>query len=358
MKRLFLALIALAALAFLGTARPTGPIDAASPGATVNPLLGCPDVDGSGGVRISDVTKVVGQYGNDSPGPNYRFIYDVYGPNGTADGVLRVTDISKVVANYGRDNPLCPLVDTQVAKATLWALANAPLTEDVAALSALGYTRAGPDVPGQGVHYANFTNWADGVFNLQAPEALVYHGGKLAAQLYVSEGSIVGWVGEDPTLGGPCNDGIDNDDADTLADGADPDCFVPQEPSGPPPDDIDIDKFCYPAPCSWDGGEGWHLHYRLCRLHIGTPNADLTLTADAATCQSANNSGCSPPPYGCGEWSWSARVGWMGHLWNHLPNANLVPDYPDYIAPSDSLNGRFADCFPDTLGWKAYNCPQ
>ena len=354
MKGFVLALLALVAFVLLlGADRQTERVGAATPGSTIKPLLGCPDVDGSGGIRISDVTKVVLQYGNDSSGPNYRFIYDVYGPNGTADGVLRVTDISKVVAQYGNDNPpagTCPLVDTQVAKATLWALANAPLTEDVAALSALGYTRAGPDVPGQGVHYANFTNWADGVFNLQAPEALVYHGGKLAAQLYVSEGSIVGWVGEDPTLGGPCNDGIDNDDADTLADGADPDCFVPQEPSGPPPDDIDIDKFCYPAPCSWDGGEGWHLHYHLCTIHIGMTNATLTLTPDATACETANNTNCLPQ--GCGGWTYSPRVGWMGHLWNHLGNANAVPDV------DGTMNGRFADCFPDGAVWKAYNCPQ
>jgi hypothetical protein len=42
----------------------------------------------------------------------------------------------------------------------------------------------------------------------------------------------------------------------------------------------------------------------------------------------------------------------MGHLWNHLPNANQVPDV------DGTMNGRFADCFPDTQGWKAYNCPQ
>ena len=353
MQRSVVALLALVAVVLLlGADRRADVADANSPGSTIQPLLTCPNVDGDdrGIILSSDILIPVRQYRTDADDPGYVFMYDI-----DADGLGRSSDILDVVRRY-RDT--CPLVDVQVAQATLWALDNAPLTEDVAALSAIGYTQAGPDVPGQGVHYANFTNWADGVFNLQAPEGLVYHGGKLAAQLYVSDGSIAGWVGEDPTLGGPCNDGVDNDDADTLADAADPDCQIPAVPSGQAPDDVDIDKFCYPAPCSWDGGEGWHLHYRLCRLHIGTPNADLTLTADAATCESANNSGCSPPPYGCGEWSWSARVGWMGHLWNHLPNANLVPDYPDYFAPSDSLNGRFADCFPDTLGWKAYNCPQ
>src|SRR3990170_6384384 len=119
MKGFVLALLALVAFVLLlGADRPTERVGAATPGTTIKPLLSCPDVDGSGGIRISDVTKVVGQYGNDSPGPNYRFIYDVYGPNGTADGVLRVSDISKVVAQYGNDNPpagTCPLVDTQVA---------------------------------------------------------------------------------------------------------------------------------------------------------------------------------------------------------------------------------------------------
>jgi hypothetical protein len=44
------------------------------------------------------------------------------------------------------------------------------------------------------------------------------------------------------------------------------------------------------------------------------------------------------------------NVGWMGYLWNWLPNANRLPD------ANSTMNGRFADCFPDSEGWKAHEC--
>jgi hypothetical protein len=50
-------------------------------------------------------------------------------------------------------------------------------------------------------------------------------------------------------------------------------------------------------------------------------------------------------------WQASPNAGWLGYLWNWLPNANRVPDV------NGTTNGRFADCFPDVQGWKAYNCP-
>jgi len=51
-------------------------------------------------------------------------------------------------------------------------------------------------------------------------------------------------------------------------------------------------------------------------------------------------------------WTFNLRVGWMGHLWNHLPNSNGIPDI------GGMSSGRFADCYPDGGTWKAYNCPQ
>jgi len=44
------------------------------------------------------------------------------------------------------------------------------------------------------------------------------------------------------------------------------------------------------------------------------------------------------------------NVGWMGYLWNWLPNANGLADV------NGTTNGRFADCFPDSEGWKAHDC--
>jgi hypothetical protein len=38
----------------------------------------------------------------------------------------------------------------------------------------------------------------------------------------------------------------------------------------------------------------------------------------------------------------------MGHLWNIVPNSNLLPDV------NGTKNGRFADCSPPT---QAEDCP-
>jgi hypothetical protein len=120
---------------------------------------------------------------------------------------------------------------------------------------------------------------------------------------------------------------------------------------------VDIDPLCDQPVCSWTGGEGWHLHYRLCTVHIGTPFAaalPMAPGSDEDDCQqiqttTANNA--------CGEgvpmcWTFNLRVGWMGHLWNHIGNANREGDV------NGTMNGRFADCYPDGGVWKGHNCPQ
>ena len=76
--------------------------------------------------------------------------------------------------------------------------------------------------------------------------------------------------------------------------------------------------------------------------------------SDASDCQQLQTSTAGNA---CGQdvplcWTFNLRVGWMGHLWNHLPNSNAVPDV------NGTMNGRFADCYPDGGIWKAYNCPQ
>jgi hypothetical protein len=192
----------------------------------------------------------------------------------------------------------------------------------------------------------------DAVFDPAAPEGLVYDNGLLVAHLYVIDGADVGWVPEDPGPNeGPCGDGIDNG-GDGQTDAADSDCQL-GAPSGSPPDDVDIDAFAYcgaGVECSWHGDEGWHLHYRLCLAHIGTQYAFLTLAPDHQACKDIQAGTC------CGGTMYYAeRIGWMGHMWNWLPNANLVPD-------NGGMNGRFADCFPDPSSskswWGPYNCPQ
>jgi hypothetical protein len=321
-------------------------------------------------VLVGDIVDVVKAYFKDyaiqagePPGTSdYVPMYDLnapYNPATATGGNQRVDDIVAVVNAYF---DTCPLVDTQVAQAVRWAIdtdgnpsnGNQPVPqfENESALLTLGYVALSTiDVPGQGVHYAKLDAW-DGVFDPAEPEGLVYNDGRLAAHLYVVNGADVGWVPEDPGPNqGPCGDGIDNG-GDGFTDGADSDCVL-GAPSGPPPDDVDIDSFTYcgaGATCSWATSEGWHLHHNLCIIHIGKPNAQLTVTPDDPTCAFANSQSCHPS--GCGTYLFNSRIGWMGHLYSWYPNANRVPDV------NGTMNGRFADCFPDTEGWKPYNCPQ
>jgi hypothetical protein len=340
-------------------------VHSASPGATVVPLLSCPNVDGSSDdkVVIADILAVVQAYFKDHPSVEYVFMYDLnnpLNPETNTGGQLRVDDILAVLSRYF---DVCPKVDTEVAQATRWIITDHPelRTENVGALSALGYVGiATVDVPGQGVHYAKFSTW-DGTFNPAVPEGLVYDEGRLAAQLYVVNGASVGWVPEDPGLEqGPCGDGIDNG-GDTVADAADPDCVVPPA-TGAPPDDIDIDTIAFcgtGVSCSWSTEEGWHLHYRFCILHIGTSFARFHVMPDGST--HADCKAINAAEGGAGTAVYLERIGWMGHLWNWKPNANRIDDV------DGTLNGRFADCFPDLndpdnppnfVGWKSHNCPQ
>ncbi len=351
--------LALLGLGLLGASALPRVSESASPGGTVAPLLSCPNVDGSANNRVgvADIIAVRQAYGQNWPSTNYHYLFDLVNPYNDdtgQGGVQRVDDVLAVVQRYF---DICPAVDTEVASATLWAMENIPVTEDAAALADVGYYLASTDVPGQGKHYIKFPNY-DGNFEPNAPEGLVYDDGRFAAQLYVVNGSDVGWVEdyESPqSQGGPCWDGIDNGD-DGSADIVDADCGS-GDPGGGPLDDVNIDPLCQDSPCSWSGAEGWHLHYRLCTVHIGTPFAaaiPLGPGSDANDCQefqtttAANACGADVPL--C--WTFNLRVGWMGHLWNHLGNSNRVGDV------GGTMNGRFADCYPDGGGWKAHNCPQ
>jgi hypothetical protein len=378
-KLLTIAVLALAALLFAVVA-PRGGADASSSGSFAAPLISCPNVDGSteppmpadpdllGGVRVGDILKVVQAFFHDAPAgfPNaidadYVFLYDR-----NANGQQRVDDILNVVQAFFTT---CPKVDTQVAQATQWALQHPGLLTEADDtnddLNELGYFLASGDVPGQGKHYVKGP-W-DGVFDPAAPEGLVYNDGLLAAQLYVVNGASVGWVEDIGPNQGPCWDGMDNG-SDGTTDGADIDCGA-WSPGGNSSDldDTNIDPFCnpsltYPNGCSWASDEGWHVHYRLCTVHIGTPQMSLTAIKPhpedpffdyESVCATFNQTGCSGS---CGIYAYSPRTGWMGHLWNWVPNANLVPD------ANSTMNGRFADCFPDPTSpggpWKSYNCPQ
>jgi hypothetical protein len=325
--------------------------NASSPGTVDAPLLSCADFNGDGPVAGADFFALLGKFGTAYPALNFSYLYDLDANDNITGG-----DFFATLADFGQT---CPEIDSQIADATLavLALGSGVLDCTESAMNAAGYYRSSNDVPGQGVHYSN-PAYNDGVFEPEHPEGLVCDnpGGRLIAQLYVVSGASVGWVedpGPGPDLGpnaGSCWDGVDNG-GDTVADAADGDCGS-GIPVGAALDDVDIDPLCNVPDCSWATDEGWHLHYRLCTIQIGSPGAmsfPLAPGSDESDCEAFHNS-C---PLGCYNelWVFNYRVGWMGHLWNHDLNENLIAD-------SGGMNGRFADCYPDAQGWKAHNCPQ
>ncbi len=354
--------IAAAVFVFASSGNPPEPASAASPGATVSTLLSCPNVDASADhkVLVGDILGVVQAYfkdypiaGSEPPGTSdYVLMYDLAGPYNpqapAGTGLQRVDDILAVVNAYFT---VCPAVDTEVARATRWALdidgnpgngmQPVPQIQSEAAIEAVGYYQASNDVPGQGVHYFKIENW-DGTFDPTAPEGLVYNNGRLAAQLYVADGATVGLGSHAPNA-----------------------CFTPPTPSGCPGkvDGIDLEPpgtgpDCSPA-CSWLGPEKWHMHYYLCTYSIGTsaafalPGSFAPGVGDTeAHCASyAGQPACTEPITVQPCYVWGATAGWMGHLYNWYPNANRIADV------NATTNGRFADCFPDAEGWKNANCP-
>lgn len=332
MKRILISVLAaVTLLAFGASSGPgAGDVHASSPGTTVAPLLSCPDVGGDGTVDLfNDIFGVAFKFGTDADavGPGepdgYHVLYDV----GVADGTIDLlNDIFGVAFSFSE---ACPLVDVQVAKATLWGINNVPATENEAALEAMGYYQASFDVPGQGVHYVNLENW-DGVFDPEAPEGLVYNNGKFVAQLYVTDGTAVGW-GTHAATSYPPPAVPHNVDLEGDADG-------PQ---------------CSPA-CSWAGTyDGWHMHYYLCTTNIGTSAASALpgfSTQGSCLIYGGGDPLCTIPITATPCYRWAQNVGWMGHLWNQQLNPNQIPD-------EGGNNGRFADCIPDGSTWKAFNCP-
>jgi hypothetical protein len=360
------AAIALLSLAVLLLIAPGAKRSAEATANPLPPLITCPNLDASpdNKVTVADILVVVQHYNKSYGQAGYEYLWDTVSPyNSTSPagtGTINVADILYSVNGYGQT---CPLMDTQLAAATR-AIADplfsstlcdnddTPyvdvvncggdaqfLTQNNAFLLSRGYRQAGGDVPGQGVHFVNISLW-DGVFNPARPEGLVYNDGVLSAQLYNVDGDVVGW-GPDPDN----NDGAVNTDIFCTP--------VANEPPG--------------TGCGWAGtNDGWHWHADLCTIGIGTSNPLLNRfptqqeCSDWGTQQGITCTFPSAPNYNC---NWDHSVGWMGHLWNWLPNANysnaVVPTecQPAYCATFES-NGRFSDCFPDTQGWNAYNCPQ
>ena len=261
------------------------------------PVLSCSDVNGDGPVTVGDIGEVVLRFGSAYPDPPYHPLYDVNG----GDGMVTIGDVGMAVFDFGL---VCPLVDTQIAQATLAIIDPSHggdprfLNEDPDFLASRGYLRAAQDLPGHGIHYVN-PSLLDGIFDPAEPDGVAYNNGRLVSHVYYADGDVVGWGG------------------------------MPEHSN-----QVDIDAFCTPAPpntaCSFSGSEdGWHDHVELCIWNIGTPEALVFAPISEEECESTGG-------------IWDGRNGWMLHMHPHTINPN----------------GRFANCFPDVEHWKGFNCPQ
>jgi hypothetical protein len=335
MKTILLGLIVFAATMMYLPDGDSSTTYASNPGTTDAPLINCSDVTADGAVAGTDFFGLLGRFGTTSPNLNFSYLYDL-----NADDAVSGTDFFSVLGDFGQS---CPAVDTEVALATLWGIganpagcpagpANPapPLVQNDTNIEAIGYYRGSTDVPGQGVHYFKPELW-DGTFDPCRPEGLVYSGGRLVAQLYVINGDNVGWSSFNPPLCPP----------------------YPNPPTGAcgaALAGIDVDDVCTPSPCSWDSDEGWHAHANLCTGFVGDAGAYAVPAQSQSHCDLGTGSQpvCTEPVTMQPCYMWNQRVGWMGHLWNHDLNENLVPDV-------GGNNGRFSDCAPPAKN--ATSCP-
>jgi len=388
MHRMLVVFMLLAAVFLAVASLPHGTIQASHPSDAPRYLLNCPDVDGNGAAVIGDISRIVDRFGkghnpsfpytavrdtNDPRGYGYHPLFDISGSNPNdprANGSISIGDIAAAVSDFGLPCATLSPADSEIARATLDVIdatyhppasLNLPdfpgdpglLVENTALLASKGYFLGSADVPGQGKHYINPIYNADNLYYETTPEGLVYNDGKLSAQLYYIEGDNVSTDG-DPPEGG-----------------------VGWGPEPPPIEQVNIDAFCAPnypnTRCSWGAAattpsevqaDGWHLHENLCTLGIGTPDVMNWRTDTDQACADLQANGIDvpvndpvhPDPFG-GYYSWESRVGWMGHMWNHMLNVNVNSE--------DLLdNGRFADCFPDPWGteptehYDGFSCPQ
>lgn len=269
MKRLILFLTVLIIGVFAAAPRPAAAIP------NWPPLLNCPDVNADGSVSMIDVAQVVLRFGtvvvqdDDSyyvPGEGYMLLYDVDG-----GGNVGATDIGTVVQSFGQ---LCPLVETQVAAATLATMKY----QDPAVATADGYGAGTQYVQTMGIHRSKIDYSM--IFNPENPIGLIYKeapgGGtdELIGLWYVVPVPAVCTV---LGVSGPCQP-------------------------------VDV------APVGFDGPEdstdlnavqrGWHTHPWLCIFPGGTVEENVP----EGTCQSQGG-------------LWFETYGWMVHLYNFIPNA-------------------------------------
>ncbi len=243
------------------------------------PLLNCPDVNGDGAVSGLDMFALLGSYNSAYPSSNYLLLHDLDG-----DQSVGWLDFLEVLDRFGES---CPLIDTQVAQATLatmkyrdWSVANAA-----------GYNVSTQYVPQMGIHVSknNYTM----TFDPTDPIGLIYTNagggtpGELIGMWYVVPVQEV---------------------CDFFVPGTSPCQPVDVEPVGfgtnsTDEDNLDIDTCTAPL-CQ----RGWHTHTNLC-VYLNPPRT-IEL-GEGFTAQDCFDSG--------GVFNFGT-YGWMSHLYNFIPN--------------------------------------
>ena len=268
------------------------------------PLLNCPDVNADGAITVGDIGLVVGKFGTFYPNADYLLLYDVNGGGGVTVG-----DITKVVIWFGQ---ACPLIDTQVAQATL-AMTGAyggpdlrdptQATQDAFACNPAGscplYIKSSQNVPAMGIHLFSpllMADWSDccslgqpgepGESQLIHPVGLVYTAGagggpdELIGAWYIQPNDeVCAFYG----ISTPCQSnsvqpvgfGLTNTDEDN------------DDPPG-------IQA-------------GWHSHSGLCIWNWGETNASVFEGLSQENCEGTGG-------------IWFSTYGWMIHLYNFIPN--------------------------------------
>ena len=295
---LFVLIVTLVALSASALPRPA---EANSPDWPA--LLNCSDVNADGNVSIADIGHIVSKFGTHVvkdtdgkfvPGPDYMLLYDLNG-----GGNVGVSDIAKAVQDFGAT---CPLLETQVAAATL-AMAGLPPFDSNPDLrnwseaEPAGWQQTTQYVPAMGIHVQKL-EFLTKDFNHLTPVGTVYKSAGGAPDDLIGAWFVV-------PIPEVCTEFTVDPNSGVF--GVDPATCDANEPAG------------------FDGPEdnapgGWHDHTGLCTGSVGTTNAQVTETFSQSSEMQANCLGGVFFPCGASGCYWFDTYGFMIHLYNFIPN--------------------------------------
>ena len=280
MRRLVLILavvvVSIATISLSASPKPT------TAGASWPPLLNCPDVNGDGAVSGLDMFALIGSFGSSYPNSNYLLLHDLNG-----DQAVGLLDFLEVIGRFGER---CPLIDTQVAQATLAMLPY----RDWSVANAAGYSVSSQDVPQMGIHVsrANYST----TFDHTDPIGLVYTE-KQTGPAGVPDQLIGAWY-VIPV----------QDVCDVFLPGTSSCQPVDVKPVGFGTNNTDEDSTDLDTCISFGCQHGWHTHTNLC------------VYADPPRTIEQGESGSLEQCIASGGYFNFGTYGWMIHLYNFIPN--------------------------------------